>query len=302
MNTGLQIHELNPTDWHFGGFTPLENNIWQIDGDWERYLPVVEYQNNHAYDRMACVSYSLLTCLEIQQLRQTGREVNYSDRALAKMSGTTETGNRLDTVFDTAREKGLLPESEWPDTPGGWDEYYKDIPDEIERKAGSVLETWSLYREWVAPYDLTAIREALKEAPLQVTARYASGSGLLKPAGTPNHAICLYGIDEGYKVYDHYTQTRKRYSLDYEFGVILKPYLIKKNNNTMIYKQNQLIAKSQGGGYNFGIHIDGKLLIGETDDVLATWTLRNKDYNNKVTVTLEEWNKLAHYDLKGNKI
>jgi hypothetical protein len=299
---GLVNAEYGLTDWRYGGFSPLSDKVCQTDGNWERYLPVVEYQNNHSFDRMACVSYSLLNCLEIQHIRQTGKEINWSDRALAKMSGTTKYGNRLDTVFDTARHEGLILESDWPDTPGGWDEYYKEIPKEILATAKNFLNDWEVYREWVSPYRLDLIKEALKEAPLQVTVKYASGDGLLNPTGRHDHAVCLYGIDGGYLIFDHYTQTRKRFSLDYEFGVILKPYLIPVNNISMKLNQNQLVFKTQGSGYNFGIHIDGKLLIGKTEDVLAVWTMRNKDFNNKISVTLSDWETLDKYDLKGNKI
>jgi hypothetical protein len=300
---GLINAEYRPTDWFFGGFNPLhDRKTWQIDGNWERYLPVVEYQNKHGFDRMACVSYSLLNCLEVQYARQTGKEINWSDRALAKMSGTEKWGNRLDTVFDTARHKGLVLEALWPDTDGGWDEYYKTIPSTIFSTGEAFLSEFSLYREWVSPYRLDMIREALKEAPLQVTVKYASGNGLLNPKGTPDHAACLYNISDGFEIFDHYLQTRKKYSLDYQFGNVLKPLLIKKTLTIMNINNNALVFKTQGAGYNFGIMIDGKLLIGKTDDVIGVWTMRNKDFSNKVSVTLEDWDKLIHYDLKGNKI
>lgn len=299
-NFGLVNAEINPSDWKYGGFSPLNPIIYQPDGDWSDYLPVVEFQNRHGFDRMACVSYSLLNCLEILYIRQTKIARNFSDRFLAEMSGTDKTGNRLDVVFDTARHKGLVDEARWPDVGGGWDEYYKNILQDIQNEGMDFLSGWELYREWVSPYNIKAIKEALKDAPLQVTVKYASGNGLLNPAGARDHAVCLYYIDDGFCIFDHYTQSKKKYSLDYEFGVVLKPYLIKKNNNHMTFKQNQLVFKTQGDGYNFGIHIDGKLLIGKTDDVLGVWNMRNKDFNNKVSVTLSEWDKLEHFDLKGN--
>ena len=297
---GLLSAEQNPRAWKFGGYSPLERHVLQPNGDWSKYLPVVEFQNKFGYDRMACVTYSFLNCLEILYLKQTGIEINFSDRALAKMSGTTKTGNYLAKVFDTARKEGLLLESQWPDVKGGWDEYCKEIPQELLGEAKNILKNWELYREWVSPYKPNLIKEALRETPLQVTVKYASGDGLLNPKGSHNHAVCLFNMtSKYYEIFDHYTQTRKKYSLDYEFGVVLKPYLIKKNDNYMKFIQNQLIFKTQGGGYNFGIYIDGKLLIGKTDDVMGVWAMRNKDFNNKVSVTLSDWEKLKHYDLKG---
>jgi hypothetical protein len=73
---------------------------------------------------MACVSYSLLNALEVLHIRQTRKEITWSNRALAKMSGTAKEDNRLDTVFDTARHQGLILENEWPDTLGEWAEYF----------------------------------------------------------------------------------------------------------------------------------------------------------------------------------
>jgi hypothetical protein len=301
---GLIEKPINPVDWQVGGFTPIEDTFINPLGDWTYYLPAIESQNGGGFDRMACVSYSLLNCLEILYLANTKTTINFSDRALAKMSGTSKSGNDLETVFDTARHRGLLTESQWPDVLTSWDDYYKSIPQETENEAMDFLTYWDIYREWVPVYRKDLIKQALTQAPLQVTVKYANGSGILNPAGKRDHAVTIYKMsDDYYDIFDHYTQSRKKYHIDYEFGVILKPSLIPKIDIPMAsFKQNALVFKTQGSGYNFGIYIDGKLLIGPTDDVIGVWTMRNKDFSNKVSVTLEEWNKPEHYDLKGNKL
>lgn len=302
MKLGALHKQRNPTDWIGGGFSPLQTNTYQIDGNWSEYLPVVEFQNKGGFDRMACGNYASLNALEILYLRITGKEINFSDRFSAKTSGTTKQGNYMIAAIDTARKIGLVTENDYPDVSTSWDDYYKDIPQELHDKALTFLDDWELYREWVF---LTKefIREALREAPLVCFVKYASGNGLLNPEGKHDHFVTMFNMtDDYYEIFDHYTQSRKKYSINYEFGAILKPYLIPKNNIPMKIKNNSLVFKTQGKGYNFGIFIDSKLLIGSTDDVLGVWNMRNKDFNNKISLTLTDWDKLEHYNLKGEKL
>jgi len=222
MNLGALQDVKKPNDWIARGFTPLPTNILQSDGNWEAYLPVVEFQNNGGYDRYACATYSYLNPLEILYLRLTGKEINFSDRFLAKASGTTKSGNYMYKVAETARKIGLLLESQYPDVNTDWDDYYKDIPEELYTEALKFLDEWDLYHEWVEDTN-EAIREALREAPLQVYVRFASGDGILNPVGRRQHFVTLYAMTDAYEIFDHYTQSRKRYSLDYKFDSILKP-------------------------------------------------------------------------------
>lgn len=302
MNLGALQQERSPNDWIAGGYTPLGRKIYQIDSNWTDLLPVVEYQNRGGFDRMACSVYWYLNALEMLHLRITGKEANFSDRFLAKASGTTKEGNYMVNPPDTARKIGLVYESDYPDVLTDWDDYYKDIPQEIYDKALKFLDEWELYREWVVVTP-DFIRLALQEAPLGALVKYASGNGILNPTGKYDHFVTIFNItDKYYEIFDHYTQSRKKYSIKYEFGAVMKPYLTPKNNIPMKIKNNALVFKTQGQGHNFGVFVDNKLMIGSTDDVIGVWSMRNKDFNNKVSVTLEDWNKLEHYNLKGEKI
>jgi hypothetical protein len=109
------------------------------------------------------------------------------------MSGTTQQGNRLDVVADTARTIGLVKEEEWSNNPKApnWDTYYTPIPQQVISKAvkqpiqyeGIDISVENLKRE-------------LKHCPLQVTI----------PAPHPNHAIMLVHIEGNTAYYlDHYS-------------------------------------------------------------------------------------------------
>lgn len=303
---GLLTRDKNVRDWVAGSFTPLDLSLVNPEGDWSSYLPVDEFQNRRGYDRMACATYSILNCIEILYRFNTGHEKNFSDRELAKKSGTTKSGNYLDNVFDWARKTGLIEEYLYPDDANSWDEYYKELKPEFSTEAKKFLDEWSLYREWVRADKPEDIFLALKSAPLQATVCYAGGSGILKPDGTWNHAITVYNAEHGvcWHIFDHYTQTRKRYAWDYEFGAVLKPSLVKRNNDIIMNIQNNTLLQLVQGNGSFGLYLDGKIIVDEADKILATYIVRNQgDIKGKTkALTLEQWNSLPHVDLKGNKV
>ena len=301
---GLQLSERKVSDWIAGDFSPLDSKIINPNGVWQ--TPEVEYQNRWGYDRLACVTYSLLNCIETLYYYKTGISRNFSDRFLAKMSGTTKLGNSVSTVFDTARKVGLVDESVYPDIQGGWEEYYKNIPQEIQNTAKDLLANWELFREWIRTNDKDAIFNALKEAPLQVVVAYASGNGYLNPTGKYNHAVMCYGAEYGkcWYIFDHYTQSTKTYAWDYEFDCVLKPSLILKENKPMTtLKDNTLVQLVQGQG-GFGLYLESKMIVDDLDKILASWLVRTKGKTEGMiaTMTSEEWEKIPKINLKSQPI
>jgi len=112
-NYGLRIEaEARVKDWIFGGISAIEP-VNLVEKGWSDYLPVKEVQRNKFFDSMACVTFSALNCLEILHKRLYEIEVNWSDRWMARVSGTTTKGNYLSTVADTIRKKGLILEEFW---------------------------------------------------------------------------------------------------------------------------------------------------------------------------------------------
>jgi hypothetical protein len=304
-NFGYIPSKITARDWIFGGFTPIPET--DTINNWETYLPIVEYQNSNGFDEMACVTYSILNCLEILYLYKTNKEINFSDRYIAKMSGTTNHGNSLEKVFNTIRTYGLVEQNVYPNTAKNWDEYYQEVPQEIIDKGKEFLNTWNVYREWVNPDDKDAIYTALYGSPLQVVVRYAQGleNEILSPVGAYNHAVMCYGAKQGkyWEIFDHYTQIRKRYAWDYKFDSVLKPTLILKNNIMFIPKDNALFLLVEGKEQKLAMGLNGKLVI-FTDkiDTLLNSASRSGKFNVPIPLTLTEWESVSKVDGKGNPI
>ena len=108
-------------------------------------LPPGEPQHSNVADSFGCVSFSAIHCIESQEIAQTGQTPGYSERALAKLSGTVYTGpvskrgNSATNVYNTILKYGLILDSDWPTEIDNdqWtlDEFYADIPPEILAKA-----------------------------------------------------------------------------------------------------------------------------------------------------------------------
>jgi hypothetical protein len=294
MNTGYLHSPITPRDWIFKQYSPLGVGQNQGVPNWKHLLPMIEYQNNHGFDRWACVSYAVLNWLEVEYKKQTGIEANFSDRWLASLSGTKiGVGNYFTTVFDTLREKGIVWEERWGDvkTP---EEYYSKIPQEIINEGMDFLMKWSLYREWVNPYRKEDILQALSDTPLIVSVAYEGGSGVLNPTGVHNHAVLLYGIDDddNYLIFDHYpVNTFKTYHKDYIFGGIMKGTLIRKNNIMFTPKDNELYSLEEGREQKLAMGLNGDLIVyDEKIDTVLNAVKRSKQWQVPISLTMAKWN------------
>lgn len=189
-NTGV-IREQRETD-YLSGTLPYE--VRNATGDWRSYLPVTERQSNLSTETMACVSYSHTSSLEIQAKKMTGKEYNWSDRFLARMSETTRNGNSLARVADSVRAFGLVNQETWPEPANyTWDSFYSNIPQDVILK-GKEEFPFSIAYEWVGTTP-TSLQYHLKHAPLQITI----------PGSNPTHAVVLVALLNGvYYYYDTY--------------------------------------------------------------------------------------------------
>lgn len=251
-NYGLMEDTRSPEDkakdYQFGAETKITPEVLQEDGQWSNFLPTNEYQNLDGFDKMACVTYSAINCLEIIHKRKFGEEKNWSDRFNAKLSGTTRNGNSLYAVAESLRKvHGEVYQALWPNAGKSWEEYYCDIPQEIQAEGLKSLTELNIQYEWViAPLYPEVLKEALKYAPIQIGI-YAYGvlvNGIYqKPVvgQGPNHAVTLIGYKEGeyWLIFDHYqgNETRKL-AWDYTIGFGMK-YNINKINKEepMIFKK-----------------------------------------------------------------
>jgi len=302
---GLINKPIDPQRWIYKSNSPLLGGEINPTADWEQWLPVVEYQNLFGFDTMACVTYSFLNCIETLWKYQGNSERNFSDRFLATMSGTTHAGNTFDGVADGARRCGLVNESEYPHNATSWNEYYQVISDAILAIGKKFLKEYEIKVEYVRTYRLDDILEALKSSPLQVTVKYASGDGLLNPIGEWNHAVTCYGykMNEYWKIYDHYSQTKKKYAWNYEFGAINKFTLQQIKPTFMTVQDNVLYQLVEGLG-GFALGLDGRLIIDDVAKILASWEVRNNGDTKGMTkaVRQADWDSVVHCDLKGNII
>lgn len=302
---GLINKPIDPQRWIYKSNSPLLGGEVNPTSDWEQWLPVVEYQNLFGFDTMACVTYSFLNCIETLWKFQGNTERNFSDRFLATMSGTTHAGNTFDGVSDGARRCGLVNESEYPHNANSWNEYYKVISDEILAIGKKFLKDYEIKAEFVRTYRLDDILEALKYSPLQVTVKYASGDDILNPTGEWNHAVTCYGykMNEYWKIYDHYTQTKKKYAWNYEFGAINKFTLQKIKPTFMTVQDNVLYQLVEGLG-GFALGLDGRLIIDDVAKILASWEVRNNGDTKGMTkaVRQADFDSVPHINLKGESI
>jgi len=225
-NYGLKIDPPSEKDFVFGASLPFEE---LTDGNWEAYLPVVEYQNK-GFEPYACVSFTILSCVEALIKRKYGIETNWSDRYLAALSGTKEGGNSPRVVADYLRKEGVVPEEIYPYDATSFEEYYKEIPEDIKRIAQEFTKNWDFGYEKV-PNEIKLIEKALKCSPLGISV-YAwvqnADGDYYNPGGDDNHFTTLYRIDDKKRAFDTYDNTNKALVKDMPHAIIQRYWIAKK--------------------------------------------------------------------------
>lgn len=228
LNHGVLIDQ-RPTDF-IGGTLPYK--VILQDGNWTPYITVGEKQFDNKIDYMACVSYSALNCIEIQQKQWSGKEINLSDRFTAKLSNTTPQGNYQYIVADSIRLNGCVLESDYLPSPDlTWDQYYQSIPTDVMAKMFKVDMSY----EWI-DCNLDQLRYHLKHAPIQITI----------PGQNPNHAVALINIDSNNVLhyFDSYPGTG-----DYLKTMTSMPATAMKLVLNQPIKLNDMKLVEQNGGY-----------------------------------------------------
>jgi len=215
---GFEPDEIKPEDYIFGGGRlPMEEI--QPDGYWTNSLPVVEIQELHGVEPYGCVSFTILTSVEILIKEKYDLERNYSDRFLAAISGTRERkGNSPGNVADVLKHKGVVLQDVWPFNKdiNTYEKFYGEIPQNIIDLAKEFNEEWDFGYERV-PSNPEAISAALKCSPLLISV-YAwtkNDKGLYyRPEGYSDiHATTMIAEREGEyrRVFDTYEPHIKDY-------------------------------------------------------------------------------------------
>lgn len=252
------------------GALPFEER--EPGGDWESDLPAEEKQFNDGGDSMSCVTFAELNGIETQEFSflkalNVPNATEYSDRWIAKMSGTTREGNYLWKVADTIRKFGLVKESSYPKPPSPWtwEQYHADIPEPLGSKLIAEGQEW--LKKWDVKYESIdfnkeSLMRHLKMAPLTVV--------------TPGHAILNFKTTKDIVSYfDTYPPHKKTVS---DVIQAIKVVLYKKelsvpdewllvdlkygDTGRQVEKLKDALIKL-GWGYDF---IDGKRV-----EILAHW-------------------------------
>lgn len=308
-NMGVLIQDPRATDYVAGdAATGLVFENRNPLGDWTKYLPSEEQQIGVYFDTMACVTFSALNVLETQlnfmlqnnmiphvtnqKLTELGvlkdGRFNFSDRFTAKMSGTTKNGNYLVNVWDSIRNHGLLAESDWPypreqrQPVFDWDDYYKEIPQELKDKAmklsklGDILD---IRYEWLVAGGKAfqnQFMEWLRMGPVQLATPVCppwGGSGIVPACSLPvGHATMMVAVVTGaYEIFDHYVPFLKKLALDYPIPYALRGMVYMKEN-----------APPKPIDPTFGKSLGGKILLG-VEDKGSIWYV-NKSNGKRVKI------------------
>lgn len=225
-NYGLKLSQPTGKDYIFGSSLPM--TVVNPTGDWSDSLPVKEFQNLNGIETYACVTFTLLNCVETLIKCKYGETVNYSERFLACVSGTKEGGNDPQIVCEFLRKVGVVPQELWDFNVSSFEEFYKPIPPKLYELAKEFNDKWDFKHEYV-PNTKEHISQALKCSPLliSVSAWYMNRDGrYYRPEGAPdNHATTLFyeSEDNFRRVFDSYDSP---FIKDIEWDVM--PTMIKR--------------------------------------------------------------------------
>jgi hypothetical protein len=329
-SSGLLIQAPRPTDFIVGGEDYMIGaDIINPSGNWDNYYSKGERQSGVYFDSMACASFSANNIIEARlnfQLRNNqlppaivtrcielgyivDNEFNFSDRFLAKVSGTTRTGNYFVNVWDAIRKYGLVPEKMWTYDPllrtpaFDWDDYYAPIPQAVYNSGLEFLKMFDVTYAWLLAGGSASDEQYqswLKVSPVQLGVGTCSGwnSGApVKACGSKvNHAIALSSVDgDKKKIVDHYVPFVKEleagYAVPFAIRGIASPRLDYNGGiNTPIdssfgkrFSGKMLLAAEARGELWYVTPSGQRVKIGQKPEEVATFL---KAVNDKKVPTL----------------
>lgn len=263
-NTGFIATPTTKTDYIAGISSAILYSEILPDGNWTKYLPSDEFQNK-GFESMSCVSFSGSNCVEMQLNRLLIEDLipddilaefktlgylenglfNFSDRFIAKMDGTTPSGNTLPNFWNAIRHYGLIGEANWPGIWTTWAVYYQSIPQALKDKALKFLNYFEIKYEYIVNgghLTLDLARYHLKQAPLHIASATCSGwsdSNTVQKCDWPiSHATAVYNADAIYYDFDSYSPFDKKLAGDYAIpyvqkGLIIPKFILKKKGESM---------------------------------------------------------------------
>jgi len=327
LKFGLLQHKPRPQDYIAGGIGVTSHVLDEVP-HWIDYLPAKEYQYGTYLDTMACVSFSACNVLETifnwhlkngmperqqEWLEKNGYivngQVNFSDRYIAKLSGTTRLGNWYNKVADAVIRYGMVPESAWKFDRSNearitWERYYEEVPAAVLKLGAEFNKMFKIRYEFIYSGELA---EHLKKGPLQIGI-YAWSKQInevyQQRTDECNHAVTFFDKMDNVLIFDHYDQFIKKFVKDYDINVALRYVVDFINNETpMKFETNTLLQEVEKSGA-FGLYVDGKLYVDSLDKILASWLVRTKgNTTGKVAAVLEkDWLALPKFNLKNEAL
>jgi hypothetical protein len=311
---GGVIIEDRSTDFIAGGASGIAYEVTNPIGDWRKWKSNSEKQKKKT-ETSSCVTFSGDNTLEPQLNKMVAEgkftdeaikffidngylkngQFNFTERFNAILSGTTQDGNSCQNVWDSFRkcEKGvgLLPEADCPftDTMTTAQYFKNDITQAQREKAKKIWEYITIQYEWVIQNNVTSlmdwevdkIREALKQAPLQLITPVCNWDETPTPCGNLNcqHATALYYADDnGFYIEDTYVPFAKMLSRDYIIRYVLKGVV---TINDKYKKQNMKLIREKGRKETYAV-INGK-----------NYYIRNAEtFNDLSAEKLADWNNV----------
>jgi len=196
---GLILDPIQNEDFIFGDGKLGAESVRVPEANWSGWLPDIEVQNLNGIEPYACVSFTVLNCVEILERQEFGISGNWSDRFLAAISGTEgKQGNSPQKVSETLKAKGCVEERYWPfdSQINSYEKFYADIPKNLETLALAFQAQYDFGHSYV-PSNYDSLMEALKYSPVafSVYAWVQDSDGLYyRPAGfDDNHLTTCYG-------------------------------------------------------------------------------------------------------------
>lgn len=277
------IIDVRPQDFIAGGETGVVLRELEISGQYDAYLPDEESQYKEGFDTFGCVSFSAINCIEtalnfhisrgtgvidvanIKWLRDNGYfdrytgKLNFSDRYIAKLSGTGPQGNSLGNVGDAIRKYGLVPETLWPWVDSNWSSYYAEVPAHVLALGAEFSKRFDISYQWInaSGHDRKdLILQYLKYGPMQIAATICSpwnSNESMPPiqgcgCGT-QHGTIIYGFNGtiSLKDFDHYRSFRKLLAWDYCIPYAVQYYIAEKKAPNPSPKPNAPLANLRYG-------------------------------------------------------
>lgn len=242
MNHGLILEPIVEEDFIFGSDQSLSTKFGATpllpSGDWRPVLfdGIFSHQAPN-YETQSCVSHGTLNALELLYKKQYDRTYDFSDRFLAKMSGTDpNAGNSPKTVAHTFYKQFAAFESEWATSQAKTtDEFYADIPLNLITLSTGRGAEWNVGYEYVGTSKAT-LKEALKYSPIGISVpgwHLKDGVYYRPPGATDNHWVCLLHIDDKgqYHILDSYDPFTKILSPDINPTVAMRYHLTRQISN-----------------------------------------------------------------------